>query len=284
MLLEAKQFNHMEDGLEQIGKEVEELKEKNGNDGKSAYEIAVENGFKGTQEEWLQSLVGPEGQPGKDGINGKDGADGVPGPQGDKGEKGDKGDQGIQGPIGPQGPQGEQGPTGETGPQGLRGEPFSLAKIYSSVAEMEQNHATDEVKIGQFVLINTGNVEDAENARLYVKTETKYSFITDLSGTQGMRGPEGPTGATGATGATGPQGTSITIVSITSSSDDKESEVIFSDGNKLTIKNGIDGAAGSPGEPGKTPVKGTDYFTEADKIEMVNAVIASLPVYGGETE
>lgn len=37
------------------------------------------------------------------------------------------------------------------------------------------------------------------------------------------------------------------------------------------------------GEPGKTPVKGTDYFTEADKAEMVAAVIAALPVYGGET-
>ena len=36
------------------------------------------------------------------------------------------------------------------------------------------------------------------------------------------------------------------------------------------------------GDPGKTPVKGTDYFTAADKTEMVNAVIAALPVYAGE--
>ena len=36
------------------------------------------------------------------------------------------------------------------------------------------------------------------------------------------------------------------------------------------------------GAPGYTPVKGTDYFTDADKTEMVNAVIAALPVYGGE--
>jgi hypothetical protein len=34
---------------------------------------------------------------------------------------------------------------------------------------------------------------------------------------------------------------------------------------------------------GDTPVKGTDYFTQADKAEMVAAVIAALPVYGGET-
>ena len=36
------------------------------------------------------------------------------------------------------------------------------------------------------------------------------------------------------------------------------------------------------GTPGTTPVKGTDYFTAADKAEMVSAVIAALPVYAGE--
>lgn len=43
-----------------------------GKNGKSAYEIAVENGFNGTEIEWLESL---KGQPGKDGINGADGKD-----------------------------------------------------------------------------------------------------------------------------------------------------------------------------------------------------------------
>ena len=41
-----------------------------GEDGKSAYEIAVENGFEGTEQEWLESL---KGQDGKDGTDGKDG-------------------------------------------------------------------------------------------------------------------------------------------------------------------------------------------------------------------
>lgn len=36
------------------------------------------------------------------------------------------------------------------------------------------------------------------------------------------------------------------------------------------------------GKDGKTPVKGTDYFTSADKTEMVNAVINALPKYNGE--
>lgn len=42
--------------------------------GKSAYEIAVANGFSGTESEWLKSLKGADG---KDGVDGKDGKDGV---------------------------------------------------------------------------------------------------------------------------------------------------------------------------------------------------------------
>lgn len=42
----------------------------NGKDGLSAYQIAVANGYKGTQQEWLQSLVGATGVAGSDGLNG----------------------------------------------------------------------------------------------------------------------------------------------------------------------------------------------------------------------
>ena len=35
------------------------------------------------------------------------------------------------------------------------------------------------------------------------------------------------------------------------------------------------------GADGYTPVKGTDYWTDADKREMVEAVIAALPIYDG---
>ena len=51
----------------------------NGKDGRSAYEIAIENGFVGTAAEWLESLKGKDGIDGKDG---KDGADGLPGKDG----------------------------------------------------------------------------------------------------------------------------------------------------------------------------------------------------------
>ena len=59
-----------------------------GADGASAYEIAVENGYTGTEAEWLSSL---------------------------KGEKGDAGEQGIQGI------QGEKGDTGAAGKDGMNG-------------------------------------------------------------------------------------------------------------------------------------------------------------------
>jgi hypothetical protein len=55
-------------------------------DGKSAYEIAVANGFTGTQSAWLLSLIGPKGETGETGLTG---AEGPQGPQGDQGLTGD---------------------------------------------------------------------------------------------------------------------------------------------------------------------------------------------------
>lgn len=53
-----------------------------GVDGKSAYEIAVENGFEGTENEWLVSLKGEKGDPGNDGAPGTPGAKGTTGADG----------------------------------------------------------------------------------------------------------------------------------------------------------------------------------------------------------
>ena len=47
---------------------------------------------------------------------------------------------------------------------------------------------------------------------------------------------------------------------------------------------GLKGAAGTPGKngtDGKTPVKGTDYWTAADKAEIVNDTLAALPTWTG---
>lgn len=111
----------------------------------------------------------------------------------------------ITGPQGIQGPQGATGATGATGaqgPKGDKGDPFAIARVFTSVAEMQAGAATDGVPIGSFVTIDTGNVNDEDNAKLYYKTANAvngYTYLTDLSGATGIQGPQGETGATGAT-------------------------------------------------------------------------------------
>ncbi len=67
---------------------LKSIKGEKGENGKSAYEIAVDNGFKGTVEEWLSSLIGENGADGKDGVNGIDGKDGTNGTNGANGKDG----------------------------------------------------------------------------------------------------------------------------------------------------------------------------------------------------
>lgn len=99
-----------------------------GSDGKSAYEVAVDNGFKGSEEEWLASLIGPAGPQGPKGDTGATGLQGPKGDTGETGPQGPKGDTGATGPQGPKGdtgatgPQGPKGDTGATGPQGPKGD------------------------------------------------------------------------------------------------------------------------------------------------------------------
>lgn len=88
----------------------------------------------------------------------------------------------------------------------------------------------------------------------------------------------------------GPSGPGVTIASVTESTEDGGVNVVtFSDGNTLNVRNGkkgdpgytpqkgIDYFDGARGDPGHTPQKGTDYFTEADKQELVAAVLTALP-------
>ena len=83
-----------------------------GQDGASAYEVAVTNGFEGDEQAWLDSLVGPKGDTGAKGAKGDTGADGPQGPEGP---------EGPIGPEGPQGPAGADGADGATGPAGADG-------------------------------------------------------------------------------------------------------------------------------------------------------------------
>lgn len=80
-----------------------------GENGKSAYQIAVANGYSGTEQQWLLSLKGDNGTTGAPGQAGRDGNDGYTpiknidyfdGISGTPGTKGDKGDQGVPGQNG----------------------------------------------------------------------------------------------------------------------------------------------------------------------------------------
>ena len=110
-----------------------------GADGKSAYQIAIDNGFVGSQSEWLASLkgaTGASGAPGKDGASGSPGADGITPHIGDngnwyigsadtgkpsRGAKGDKGDPFTYSDFTAEqlatlkGEKGDKGDTGEAG-------------------------------------------------------------------------------------------------------------------------------------------------------------------------
>lgn len=92
-----------------------------------------------------------------------------------------------------------------------------------------------------------------------VVTATKSGKTTTISadgtaiatvedGADGAPGAKGKDGAPGAPGAQGEKG-----------------------------EKGEKGDPGTPGAAGHTPVKGTDYWTAADKQEIVNNVLAALP-------
>lgn len=84
--------------------------------------------------------------------------------------------------------------------------------------------------------------------------------ITSASGTSSadLKGPAGKDGA------------SVTVKSVSESAADGGINVVtFSDGKTLTVKNG---SKGSTGAAGKTPVRGTDYWTAADIAEIKSYV------------
>ena len=111
-----------------------------GTDGKSAYQIAVEQGYQGSESDWLSSLKGDKGEKGNTGAKGNPGQDGTDGKSAYaiavehgyedseekwllslKGEKGDTGERGEKGDTGDRGLQGVPGEKGEKGDAGVAG-------------------------------------------------------------------------------------------------------------------------------------------------------------------
>lgn len=107
----------------------------------------------------------------------------------------------------------------------------------------------------------------------------------------GEPGKDGEPGQPGQPGTPGKDGTSVTVSSVSESTMDGGTNVVtFSDGKKLNIRNGSQGSPGTPGKdgtngkdgnPGYSPVRGTDYWTLADQTQIVSDVLAALPTWNG---
>ena len=134
-----------------------------GADGASAYEIAVENGYTGTEAEWLSSL---------------------------KGEKGDAGEQGIQGI------QGEKGDTGAAGKDGINGKDGKNgADGYSPTATVTETDAGATITITDKNGTTTATVKKgvgektAENGEIFNSYEGDFKNIAsgEYSHAEGKR-------------------------------------------------------------------------------------------------
>ena len=207
---------------------------------------------------------GPKGETGAQGPKGETGArgeTGETGPQGPKGETGAQGPQGETGERGPKGDPGERGPKGETGAQGPKGETgagFLVRGYYETVSALEASVQTPAA--GEAYGVGASEPYD-----IYIFDGVTESWVNNgplqgakgdkgdkgETGAQGPKGDPGADGAKGETGAQGPKG-----------------------------ETGQTGPEGPQGPAGKTPVKGTDYFTQADKQEIAEDAAALVDLSG----
>ena len=157
-----------------------------------------------------QGSIGYTGSQGIQGVTGYTGSQGIQGNIGYTGSQGNIGYTGSQGAQGIAGYTGSQGVIGYTGSKGDSGLGFTIAKTYASVAALTADTTPTGIVAGQFALIETGDVENPENSRLYLWNGSAYTYVSDLSGAQGITGPQGVIGYTGSQGVigyTGSQGT-----------------------------------------------------------------------------
>ncbi len=221
-------------------------------DGKSAYELACDEGYKGTQSEWIESLGGIQGERGvgitdvtriatnnnidtyqivyTDGnsttfniTNGVDGSDGVAPHIGTNGNWWlDTVDMGVKA-VGSDGKKGEKGESGADGKDGVDGK-------------------TPYIKDGFWWISDTNTNVRAE-------------------GTSGAQGEKGDTGENGIDGA---DGVGIAMIEKASTDGAVDTYVItLTNGvtHTFTITNGVDGKDGEPGAKGDTGTPGVDGLT-----------------------
>jgi hypothetical protein len=234
---------------------ISDLSGAQGIQGLSAYQVAVQHGFEGTEDEWLISLKGEKGETGPKGDKGdtgEKGATGERGPQGLQGERGlqgvqgEKGEPGIQGPVGPKGEQGEQGiqgiqgPQGEPGPQGPKGDTGSGLNIKG---ELDSESRLPQEGVSGDAWLISGNLYVYVGENGNVESNPKWSNVGSI---QGPAGPQGPVGSKGEQGEPGPKGEP------------------GADGIP-----GAQGPKGDPGEKGEKGDPGSDASVTKQNVEAV---------------
>lgn len=192
--------------LDAIDKKIASLHDgKDGVDGKSAYEIAVDNGYPGTEQAWLASLKGNKGEPGEKGDTGAAGKDGRDGTDGAAGRDGVNGASAYEiavqhGYSGSEtawleslhGADGAKGDTGASGKDGADG--FSpVAKVEKSgsvvtititdangttIATLTEGAAVDLTTYAKTVYVD-GKVQELSDSLTYTLQEHTLS-ITHL--------------------------------------------------------------------------------------------------------
>ena len=234
---------------------ISDLSGAQGIQGLSAYQVAVQHGFEGTEAEWLISLKGEKGETGPKGDKGdtgEKGATGERGPQGLQGERGlqgvqgEQGEPGIQGPIGPkgekgdQGERGPQGPQGQIGPQGPKGDTGSGLNIKG---ELDSESQLPQEGVSGDAWLITGNLYVYVGENGNVESNPKWSNVGSIQGPAGPQGPVGPKGEQGEPGPKGEPG---------------------ADGIP-----GIQGPKGDPGEKGEKGDPGSDASVTKQNVEAV---------------
>ena len=227
--------------IAEIDKKIADVHDgKDGADGKSAYQIAVDSGFDGTEQAWLASLKGEKGDkgdtgatgakgekgdkgdPGATGAAGKDGADGksayqiavASGFDGTeqawlaslKGEKGDKGDTGATGAKGEKGDTGAAGAKGEKGDTGATGAAGEKGDTGATGAKGEKGDKGEPGATGAAGKDGAAGKSAYQIAVASGFDGTEQAWLASLKGEKGDKGDTGAAGAVGAKGEKGDKG------------------------------------------------------------------------------
>lgn len=151
-----------------------------------------------------------------------------------------------------------RGAAGAAGEDGRDGYDGTIRKTYPSVSALEAGYSTDGLPAGSHVVVDTGNVADPDNARLYRKGSSQYEFVADLSGAPGSKWHDGSGAPTSAVVANGGDYYFDTSTGDVYSTQDGSTWNKIANVRGPKGDTGETGAKGDDGEKGDTGEKGED--------------------------